>query len=456
MYDTWAAYDDTAVGLYWPADLRQKKDAKADQQSAMSYAAYRCIAYLLPAARPALDAFLSALGCDPAAVNGTSPPAQVAAVATNAIIAVRSSDGSNQANNYADTTDYHPVNTPTQIIDPNLWQPLSIFNPKLGVNVTQKFTTPQWLNVTPFALTCGTEFLAPPADIYRYGSLGYVAQANELLAVSAALRDDTKVVVEYWADPTGSQTPPGHWTRIAEYISQRDNHTLDDDAKMFFAVTGALLDASITSWAQKRVYTSNRPITAIRYLYADNAVLAWGGPYQGTRIIRGGSWVPFQPPTTITPSFPSFTSAHSTFSAASAQVLRSFTGSDYAGLNATIPVGSSLVEPGLTPQTPITLSWQTFRQMAVEAGYSRILGGIHFHNDNIRGRQTGTAVGWQAWRKAEALFQGRAQPASTVCTHADFLRDFPFPQDDPLEDSLVMKAESEGLASTPTVAAPMQ
>lgn len=29
------------------------------------------------------------------------------------------------------------------------------------------------------------------------------------------------------------------------------------------------------------------------------------------------------------------------------------------------------------------------------AGYSRLLGGIHFHNDNIRGRQTGTAVGWQ-------------------------------------------------------------
>ena len=44
------------------------------------------------------------------------------------------------------------------------------------------------------------------------------------------------------------------------------------DAKLFFAVTGALLDASITSWAMKRVYGSVRPITAIHYLYADNAV----------------------------------------------------------------------------------------------------------------------------------------------------------------------------------------
>ncbi len=38
---------------------------------------------------------------------------------------------------------------------------------------------------------------------------------------------------------------------------------------MFFAVTGALLDASITSWAQKYFYNSERPITAIHYLYSD-------------------------------------------------------------------------------------------------------------------------------------------------------------------------------------------
>lgn len=80
----------------------------------MSYAVYRCLAFLLPTARPALDAFLTVLGYDPAAVNGTSNPAQVAAATTDAIIAVRSNDGSNQANNYADTSGYQPVNTPTQ------------------------------------------------------------------------------------------------------------------------------------------------------------------------------------------------------------------------------------------------------------------------------------------------------------------------------------------------------
>ena len=43
---------------------------------------------------------------------------------------------------------------------------------------------------------------------------------------------------------------------------------------MFFAVTGALHDAAITSWAIKRVYDSERPITAIHYLYSDRAVRA--------------------------------------------------------------------------------------------------------------------------------------------------------------------------------------
>ena len=50
-------------------------------------------------------------------------------------------------------------------------------------------------------------------------------------------------------------------------------------------------------------------------------VVAYAGPCKGTQIILGNNWVPFQPPTTITPSFPSFTSAHSTFSAAAAQVM---------------------------------------------------------------------------------------------------------------------------------------
>ena len=41
-----------------------------------------------------------------------------------------------------------------------------------------------------------------------------------------------------------------------------------DDAKMFFALTNAMFDASIAVWDCKRVFDYVRPITAIRFLMA--------------------------------------------------------------------------------------------------------------------------------------------------------------------------------------------
>ena len=62
----------------------------------------------------------------------------------------------------------------------------------------------------------------------------------------------------------------------------------------------------------------------------------------------------------------------------------------------------SAVCPHTSGNAILSVSWVTRciglraeRWLLGCAGYSRILGGIHFHNDNIRGRQTGTAVGWQ-------------------------------------------------------------
>jgi hypothetical protein len=65
-----------------------------------------------------------------------------------------------------------------------------------------------------------------------------------------------KASAEYWEDATGSETPPGHWNRIAEEISARDQHTLDQDIKMFFALNTAILDASVAVWDAKRYYDS--------------------------------------------------------------------------------------------------------------------------------------------------------------------------------------------------------
>ena len=139
-------------------------------------------------------------------------------------------------------------------------------------------------------------------------------------------------------------------------------------------------------------------------------MLAWGGPGRGTRPIRGEDRLPYQPPTVVTPPFAEYVSGHSTFSAAAAEVLASFTGSQRFGLSVTVPAGSSMIEPGAVPARPVTLSFRTFADAADEAGRSRRYGGIHFQAGDLDGRELGRRVGANAWAKAGGYFGGTAVP----------------------------------------------
>jgi hypothetical protein len=134
--------------------------------------------------------------------------------------------------------------------------------------VLQKFAGAQWCFVKPFAMSKGDEFrstLEPgPA---KFGSPEYQRQADELIGLNAGLTDQQKMIAEYWSDGPNTEQPPGHWARFAQFVSERDHHTLDDDVKMFFALTNAMLDAGIAAWDAKRTYDSVRPVTAIAVLY---------------------------------------------------------------------------------------------------------------------------------------------------------------------------------------------
>lgn len=175
---------------------------------------------------------------------------------------------------------------------------------------------------------------------------------------------------------------------------------------MFFAMTNAVLDASVSSWHAKRLFDYIRPVSAIHFLFAGQQVKAWAGPGLGTRLIDGAAWQPYQAKTVVTPPFPEYVSGHSIFSAAAAKVLKEYTGSDYFGQAVTIPAGSSRVEPGVVPATDMTLRWRTFSEAADEAGISRRYGGIHFVEGDVRSRRMGKKIGRQAWRKAVAYFTG--------------------------------------------------
>jgi hypothetical protein len=434
MYDAWAAYDETAVGTQLGGALRRPPPERtlANKEQAISYAAYRALVDVLPADTNSVYVpLMKQLGYDPAD-NSTDieTPTGIGNVDCAAVLEYRHHDKSNQLGDmaqgiYSDWSGYHPVNSAATIpvgtaiqrlLNPDRWQPLTYID-SFGNLVLQTFSAVQWCFVAPFAMTKGDDLrsVVEPGP-FKYGSAGYQDQAEEIVALSAGLKDRQKMISEYWFDGPRSEQPPGHWMLFAQWVSQRDHHSLDDDIKMFFAVSNALFDAGIAAWDAKRTYDSVRPLTAIPYLFHGKRIRAWGGPGRGTVEMDGSQWIPYQPATFPTPPFPDYVSGHSTFSAAAARILELWTGSDRFGNSVTLPVGSSKIEPGITPARPVTLTWEQFSDAADEAGMSRRYGGIHFRPADIAGRKLGRAVADRVWSKSQEFFRGTIGHASTLAT----------------------------------------
>jgi VCPO second helical-bundle domain len=338
------------------------------------------------------------------------------------VLDFRHHDGSNQLNGYADYTGYEPANAPmdvrplgtfqaSTVRDPSRWQPLRYVDGD-GNDVTPRFIAPHWQHVVPFALS-STDALRSPTGPARFGTPEYIAQAQALVDISAALTDEQKTIAEYWADGPRTELPPGHWNLFAQFVARRERHGgeehgVDLDVKLFFALTNAIFDAGICAWDNKRFFDSVRPITAIRYAFQGQTIRAWGGPYRGTRDIDGAEWFPYQPSTFPTPPFAEYSSGHSNFSAAGAEILRLFTGSERFGASVTIGKGAGKVEPGAVPAREVTLSWATFKDAADQAGISRRYGGIHFEQGDLDARATGRMAAKVAWAKAQDYWNGTA------------------------------------------------
>jgi hypothetical protein len=411
MYDAWTAYDERAVAVRLGEALRRPRAERSEdaKRQAVSFAAYHALVDLFPTRRNLFAAAMHRLGYDPAAIGGDGSPSAVGTLAARTVLAFRHGDGSNQLGDlapgaYADWSGYRPVNPPDQLIDPNRWQPL-----RRPDGTVQRFLAPHWGLVAPFGLHVGWQ-LRPRRGPRRHPGPGYRRQAEQLLRDSADLTDEHKTIAEYWADGPGSVTPPGHWCLIAQWVSARDHHSLDQDVLLFFVLGGALHDAAVAAWDAKRAFDSVRPVSAIRSVFAGDKVRAWGGPGQGTTLIKGEDWQPYIP----TPPFAEYVSGHSAFSAAAAEVLARCTGSDAFGASVTVPAGSSRVEPGTTPSADVTLHWPTFSDAADQAGRSRRYGGIHFRDGDLVGRALGRMVGRHAWLTAGALVGMRARAWSVA------------------------------------------
>lgn len=118
----------------------------------------------------------------------------------------------------------------------------------------------------------------------------------------------------------------------------------------------------------------------------------------------GSAWFPYQPITFVSPDFSGFVSGHSTFSSAAAVALTDLTGSPY------FPEGlhEAVIEPGWFrheqgPSAPVRLQWVTYADAALQAGWSRRIGGIHVEADDVGGHEVGTMVGRAVWPRVVEL-----------------------------------------------------
>jgi uncharacterized protein DUF6851/vanadium-dependent haloperoxidase-like protein len=462
IYDAWAAYDPVAKGTRLGSQLRQPASQRTGQlgldnkNKAISYAAYKTLVDLFPSRKSNFfDPQMRALGYDP---NDTSTdittPQGVGNKAAEANLAFRHADGSNQTLNDNGTpgnpdddtvtypnpsctpivkpTCYSPKNQWNKINDPWRWQPLCVLTAK-GVqngmprtppdnncgdiapteNYTiQKPSTPHWGNVKPFALTSAIQYEVPGPRKNANGTFS-TADIDTALADTSNLDDVKKAKAEYWADGPQTEFPPGHMAVFSQAICRTPGHNVDTDAKMFFALGNALLDASIAAWAFKYKYDFVRPVSAIRYRYDSThiptppLVNSWRGPGSDPNfdMVAGEQWMPYQALTVVTPPFPEYPSGHSTFSAAGSQILIAFTRSDTFGGTVTIKAGSLKIDTN-TPASDVTLSWPTFTAAADEAGWSRRYGGIHFKAGDQDARLLGKMIGQSVWSKANAYFKG--------------------------------------------------
>lgn len=385
------------------------------QMKAISYAAYRVLLNLFPTQESVINSALNSSAED---LEKQTPKTEFVLRAQRDGLAIGlivinyySNDGSNQANNYADTTGYVPVAVFDTITDTNnvsvwadtskryKWMPLKFIN-QAGATVTQTALTPQWGFVKPFALPYGS-FLRPDVRIQPTQE-----EIDEVLQVNANLTEAQKVQAELYAKGPGTESPPGMWLDIADQISIAENNNLEKDIKLFFALAMAVFDAGIAAWDVKYAYNTIRPLTLIRNVYRGQNIEGWGGP--GTTSpasIDGKNWKPYQPSHFMTPPFPEVVSGHSTFSSAAATVIAAMRKSDKATFKLTMSAGGIPFDPTF-PANAVEMNYTTLSKAATDAGYSRILGGIHFAQGNNLGSSLGKSVGLRVYDKCLSLFKG--------------------------------------------------
>ena len=252
------------------------------------------------------------------------------------VMARAKTDGMGAANNQAKTAEMIANAKVIGIAEPWVSQEFPKRPPML----------PTYGSVAPWNFDKPTVVTLRPAAPPALGSAEFAKNLNELLDIAKKQTREQARIASFWSDGVGSYTPPGHWHRRAAALCHDNNFSEVRTARTFALIGTAMQDAGICCWDAKYFYYYPRP-------------------NQMSSKIKTSVGLP---------NFPSYTSGHSMFSGAGAEVLAHIFPSEATKLEA----------------------------MANEASVSRMYGLIHYRFDCEAGLATGHKVGSYAVARAKA------------------------------------------------------
>ena len=348
VFDAWSRYDEKAIPVYLnDVDRRPEKEhSLKNKEIAISYAAFRTMNEYYYSDKKIFEDFMITLGLDPKNESlDPNTPEGIGNLAAKAVIDARKGDGANQYGEekgsngepYFNYVGYEPVNSADKNVDPNRWQP-KYFSDGKGGKFAPGCLTPYWDKVKPIALKSGDQFRPGPPPMI--GSEQLEKEVKEVMEMQANLTDYQKALVEFMRDGPQSVQQAGHWLKFAQDVSRRDNHTLEQDVKMYFYNQVVAMDAFIASWDSKMFYDYARPYALVHEYYYKQKIKAWGGEGKGIIEMDGKDWRPYSPEIFLCPPFPSYVSGHSTISGGCAEALKIWTGSDEFGSKSELVAGA--------------------------------------------------------------------------------------------------------------------
>ena len=231
-------------------------------------------------------------------------------------------------------------------------------------------TEPYWGYNRPFVLKGWNDCPAPMPPAYsKSAGTPLYEEARQVMEIGKKLTPDEKEIALYWADNPGeTATPAGHWLSIGSQMIEERNLTAPQAAWMMAVTSSALADAFVSAWAYKFRLNLIRPRTFIRQT-------------------MDPTWEPAIP----TPPFPEYLSGHSAVSAAAAAALTTLLGVTPFNDSTNVSIGHA------------ARRFESFGAAAVEAGESRIYGGIHFPSGNLEGRHLGECIASRIARRLRVL-----------------------------------------------------